>query len=459
MPTRPASRRPDERSARGRQQSSGGRGALPTLGSRLRHILLRVALVALLAPPLLLLLYRFVPPPITPLMLIRLGEGEGLHKDWRPLEQIAPVLAEAVVAAEDNRFCEHWGFDWPALKGEIAAWRAGEAPRGASTITMQTAKNLFLWPDRSLLRKLLEAPLTPQIELLWPKRRIIEVYLNIVELGPGIYGAEAAAQAYFGKPAADARRARGGAARGRAAEPQDLLARQAQRVARAPRAHDPHPDRPARADAGVPAPGLIGSAAICGEASSMSQPAAAILPADSGDAIDALVARARAAMTGFATADQALVDDAVRALAWALYRPEHAQELAELAVADTGLGNVADKVVKNQRKTFGTLRDLLRVRTVGVIEEDPARGIVKYAKPVGVVGAITPSTNPAATPVNKAMMALKGRNAIVIAPSPAGWRTTARAVELMRAGSPGSACRRTSCRSCRSRSTARAPRR
>jgi len=138
-----------------------------------------------------------------------------------------------------------------------------------------------------------------------------------------------------------------------------------------------------------------------------------------------------------ADADQALVDDAVRALAWSLYRPEHARELAELAVAGTGLGNVADKIAKNRRKTFGTLRDLLRVRTVGVIEEDPARGIVKYAKPVGVVGALTPSTNPAATPVNKAMMALKGRNAIVIAPSPAGWATTARAVELMRAALAG----------------------
>ena len=144
-------------------------------------------------------------------------------------------------------------------------------------------------------------------------------------------------------------------------------------------------------------------------------------------------------MAAFADADQALVDDAVRALAWSLYRPEHARALAELAVADTGLGNVADKIAKNQRKTFGTLRDLLRVRTVGVIEEDPARGIVKYAKPVGVVGAITPSTNPAATPVNKAMMALKGRNAIVIAPSPAGWTTTARAVDLhARRASPGS---------------------
>ncbi len=189
--------------APGGGSETAGRGALRTLGGRLGYIALRVALVLLLAPPLVLLAYRFVPPPLTPLMLIRLGEGEPLDKQWQPLERIAPVLAEAVVAAEDNRFCEHWGFDWPALKGEFAAWRAGEEPRGASTITMQTAKNLFLWPERSLLRKALEAPLTPQIELLWPKRRIIEVYLNIVELGPGIYGAEAAAQSYFGKPAAD----------------------------------------------------------------------------------------------------------------------------------------------------------------------------------------------------------------------------------------------------------------
>jgi sulfoacetaldehyde dehydrogenase len=138
-------------------------------------------------------------------------------------------------------------------------------------------------------------------------------------------------------------------------------------------------------------------------------------------------------MEAFADADQVRTDEAVVALAWSLYKPEHARELAELAVADTGLGNVADKVTKKQRKTFGTLRDLLRVKSVGVMEEDPARGIVKYAKPVGVVAAVTPSTNPGATPVNKAMMAVKGRNAIVIAASPAGLRTTARTVELMRA--------------------------
>jgi sulfoacetaldehyde dehydrogenase len=143
--------------------------------------------------------------------------------------------------------------------------------------------------------------------------------------------------------------------------------------------------------------------------------------------------RARAAQSGFATASQERADDAVRALAWAVYNPSHARELAELAVADTGLGNVADKIVKKQRKTFGTLRDLLRGRSVGVIEEDATKGLVKYAKPMGVIAAVTPSTNPGATPVNKAMMAVKGRNAIIIAPSPLGYRTTERTVELMRA--------------------------
>lgn len=152
---------------------------------------------------------------------------------------------------------------------------------------------------------------------------------------------------------------------------------------------------------------------------------------DSGP-IDAVMARARTAQKRFANVDQETADSAVRALAWSLYQPDHARELAELAVKDTGLGNVADKIRKKQRKTFGTLRDLLRARSVGIIEEDRAKGIVKYAKPMGIIGAVTPSTNPGATPVNKAMMAIKGRNAIVIAPSPLGYATTARVVELMR---------------------------
>jgi sulfoacetaldehyde dehydrogenase len=146
-----------------------------------------------------------------------------------------------------------------------------------------------------------------------------------------------------------------------------------------------------------------------------------------------LVRRARIAQESFAEADQARTDEAVRALAWSLYKPEHAKELAELAVEDTGLGNVPDKIVKKQRKTFGTLRDLLRAKSVGEIERDDKRGIVKFAKPMGVIGAITPSTNPGATPVNKAMMAVKGRNAVIIAPSPLGYRTTALVVDYMRA--------------------------
>jgi len=149
--------------------------------------------------------------------------------------------------------------------------------------------------------------------------------------------------------------------------------------------------------------------------------------------VDDVVRRSRIAFENFRDVSQERADEAVRALAWSIYKPEHARELAELAVADTGLGNVPDKIVKKQRKTFGTLRDLLRAKSVGIIEEDKARGIVKYAKPMGVVAALTPSTNPGATPVNKAMMALKGRNAVVIAPSPLGYETTKRTVDFMRA--------------------------
>ena len=149
--------------------------------------------------------------------------------------------------------------------------------------------------------------------------------------------------------------------------------------------------------------------------------------------VNALIARGRVAMGSLAGASQMRVDELVTAVAWSLYKPEHARALAEMAVRDTGLGNVADKVVKNQRKTFGALRDLMRAKTVGVIQRDPERGLVRYAKPVGVVAAITPSTNPAATPVNKTMMALKGANAIILAPSPAGWSSTNATLGFMRA--------------------------
>lgn len=184
-----------------RRTSSNVRAGTRRRVGGLRRTLIKGFLILLLAPAALIGLYRFLPPPITPLMVIRLVEGESLKKDWVPLDEMTPVLPQAVIAAEDNLFCQHWGFDFGSLQGEIEAFLAGRPARGASTMTMQTAKNLFLWPDRSLPRKAIEAWLTTQIELLWPKRRILEVYLNIVEFGPGIYGAEAAAQAYFDKPA------------------------------------------------------------------------------------------------------------------------------------------------------------------------------------------------------------------------------------------------------------------
>ncbi|MGE0226181.1 MAG: monofunctional biosynthetic peptidoglycan transglycosylase [Acetobacteraceae bacterium] len=181
--------------------STHARAARPLRG-RLWAALRLLLLVFLLAPPVLILVYRFLPPPVTPLMLIRWAEGYPIRQTWVPYDAIAPTLAPAVIASEDNRFCEQgFGFDLGALREQVDAWWEGERPRGASTITMQTAKNLYLWPGRDPLRKLLEAWLTPQVALLWPKQRVLEVYLNVVEFGPGLYGAEAAARSLFRKPA------------------------------------------------------------------------------------------------------------------------------------------------------------------------------------------------------------------------------------------------------------------
>lgn len=186
-----------------RRSAAGATTRRRPLTQRLARWLAAVLLATLVAPPVILVLYRLAPPPATPLMVIRLVEGEGWQRHWTPLERISPHLPAAVIAAEDNLFCEHGGFDWPALRHEWERFRAGDRSRGASTISMQTSKNLFLWPGRDLVRKGLEAWLTVQLELLLPKHRIMEIYLNIAETGPGIYGAEAAARAHFGKPAAD----------------------------------------------------------------------------------------------------------------------------------------------------------------------------------------------------------------------------------------------------------------
>jgi len=136
-----------------------------------------------------------------------------------------------------------------------------------------------------------------------------------------------------------------------------------------------------------------------------------------------LIARARVAQRAIDHWSQAQVDELVKAAGWSIVEPAHNRALAECAVRDTGLGNVADKIAKNRRKTMGLLRDLQGAKSVGIIAEDRERGLIEIARPVGVVAAITPSTNPAATPANNIINALKGRNAIILAPSPKGAST------------------------------------
>lgn len=148
---------------------------------------------------LLILLFSFLPPPINFYQMgetFRLG---GIEKDWVPMEEIAPVMARSAVAAEDANYCLHWGFDMAAIREAVAEG----SNRGASTISQQTVKNVFLWHDRNWIRKALEALMTPVVETLWSKRRILEVYLNIAEFDEGVFGVQAAAQHHFGVDAKD----------------------------------------------------------------------------------------------------------------------------------------------------------------------------------------------------------------------------------------------------------------
>ncbi|GAA0877590.1 monofunctional biosynthetic peptidoglycan transglycosylase [Algoriphagus jejuensis] len=156
----------------------------------------------------LVIVYRFVPVPITPLMVIRVLEQAfdaekdvRLEKDWVSIEEISKNAPQAVVAAEDQKFLDHQGFDFEAMEKAWENNKKGKRVKGASTITQQTVKNVFLWPSRSYVRKVLEAYFTVLVELIWSKERILEVYLNVIEMGDGIYGIEAAAQVYFKKSA------------------------------------------------------------------------------------------------------------------------------------------------------------------------------------------------------------------------------------------------------------------
>ena len=156
-------------------------------------------------PLLAVLLAGVLPVVATPLMAIRLLEGEGWRHEWVPLERVSPHLVPAILAGEDNAFCQHEGVDWKALETAVREVESGRRDeiRGASTISMQLTKNLLLWPGRDPLRKGLELTYVTWIEALWSKRRMLEVYVNVVEWGPGIYGAEAAAQHHFGVAAAE----------------------------------------------------------------------------------------------------------------------------------------------------------------------------------------------------------------------------------------------------------------
>jgi monofunctional biosynthetic peptidoglycan transglycosylase len=183
----------------------GTRSGLLGRFERLPRRLAILAGIAVLWPVLMTLVYAVVPPPVSNLMIIRLFSGNGIAYHWVSLDRISPYLPLAVVAAEDARFCSHNGVDWIEFGDVLDEATDGddEGPiRGASTISMQTAKNLFLWDGRNPIRKVLELPLAYWMDFVWTKRRMIEVYLNIVEWAPGVYGAEAASRHHFKKPAA-----------------------------------------------------------------------------------------------------------------------------------------------------------------------------------------------------------------------------------------------------------------
>jgi len=194
----------------GRRKAAAGSAKSPSrdtrkkrsIWQRVRRRLLQLLLVLILLPPVLTVIYSVV-PPVSTLMLSRYIQFLWVDRQWVSIEQISPNLIRSVVTSEDSGFCTNDGVEWEALQDQVEALSEGERPRGASTITMQTAKNLFLWGERSYVRKVLELPLALMLDAILTKKRVLEIYLNIAEWGEGIFGAEAAAQAWFGKPAKD----------------------------------------------------------------------------------------------------------------------------------------------------------------------------------------------------------------------------------------------------------------
>ena len=180
-------------------REAGGTLRLRRAARRAPRIVLRVLVWTAALVGLWVLAYRWIDPPTTPYILSERARLGGVARDWVDLDEMAPVLARSAVAAEDANFCNHWGFDLDAIRDALEAG----AGRGASTISQQVVKNAFLWQGRSWPRKALEALLTPVMETVWPKRRVLEVYLNVAEFDTGVFGVEAAARRYFGVSAAD----------------------------------------------------------------------------------------------------------------------------------------------------------------------------------------------------------------------------------------------------------------
>ena len=168
----------------------------------LAGLLWKTAALLVLVTVTIVLLLRWVPPPTSAFMLQQRLSGIAVDYQWVPMDRISPHAALAVIASEDQNFFDHWGVDLKAIADAIADNRASKRPRGASTISQQVVKNLFLWPGRSYVRKGIEVYFTLLMEMLWPKHRILEVYLNIAEMGNGVFGVDAASQRFFHKPAA-----------------------------------------------------------------------------------------------------------------------------------------------------------------------------------------------------------------------------------------------------------------
>ena len=208
---------------KGKQTKKTGRG-------RLRRVLLR-ALVAIVALPFVLTLLYKIPfvHPVSTLMLRDIVLLRGYERQWVDFEDIAPALVQSVMMSEDGRFCSHDGVDWGALNMVIDEALDGEKARGASTIAMQTVKNLFLWSNRSYVRKALEVPLAIAADFIWSKRRLMEIYLNVAEWAPGVYGIEAASLYYYGVSASKLSRRRA-----------------AYLAVTLPNPHIRHPDKPSR---------------------------------------------------------------------------------------------------------------------------------------------------------------------------------------------------------------------